>query len=44
MLARGADAVAVGELLDERDLAFGGPAVVAGPDGDGFEWDGEFWR
>ena len=42
MLAGGADAAAVGELLDEGDLAFCGPAVVAGADGDRGELDGKF--
>jgi len=42
MLAGGGDAVGVGELLDKRDLALGGPAVVAAADGNGFEGDEGF--
>jgi hypothetical protein len=40
MLASDGDAAAVGELLDECELLFDGPAVVAGADGDGLEWTG----
>ena len=43
MPGRGGDAVAVGELLDERDLPLDGPAVVARADGDGGEVYWEFW-
>jgi hypothetical protein len=37
MPARGGDAAAVGELLDEGDLALGCPSVVAVADGDGLK-------